>query len=232
MTEWWTYRPSDFLMFAPRTYWRLFELQNEAMWPAHVPAGLLALALLAGLWRWPRRTLRYGMAGAALAWLVVAYTFIWQRYAAVNWAMGAFAWAFALQALGLLVLSSRNPVRPAWQPLRRRAGLGLVAWACLLHPLLALASGRPWTQAEWIGFAPDPTAIATLGLLLCAETSTRGARAMLGLLRAGALAWLVVSSATLATMGSMLAAVPAAALLAAGVALWLSPSQPRAPGPP
>ena len=49
MTEWWTYRPSDFLMFAPRTYWRLFELHNEAWWPAQ------ALLLLAG--------------SAALAWL-------------------------------------------------------------------------------------------------------------------------------------------------------------------
>ena len=25
MSEWWTYRPSDFLLFAPRTYYRLFE---------------------------------------------------------------------------------------------------------------------------------------------------------------------------------------------------------------
>ena len=28
MSEWWTYRPSDFLLFSARTYWRLFELHN------------------------------------------------------------------------------------------------------------------------------------------------------------------------------------------------------------
>ena len=28
MSEWWTYRLSDFLMFSPRTYHRLFELHN------------------------------------------------------------------------------------------------------------------------------------------------------------------------------------------------------------
>ena len=28
MSEWWTYRLSDFLLFAPRTYWRQFELLN------------------------------------------------------------------------------------------------------------------------------------------------------------------------------------------------------------
>ena len=46
MSEWWTYRPADFLMFAPRTYWRLFELHNAAWWPA---PPLLLLAGLAGL---------------------------------------------------------------------------------------------------------------------------------------------------------------------------------------
>ena len=45
MSEWWTYRPSDFLMFAPRTYWRLFELHNEAWWPAQ-PLLVLALSLI------------------------------------------------------------------------------------------------------------------------------------------------------------------------------------------
>ena len=43
MTEWWTYRPSDFLMFAPETYWRLVERYNLDVWPLQ----LLALALRA-----------------------------------------------------------------------------------------------------------------------------------------------------------------------------------------
>ena len=33
MSEWWTYHLSDFLLFAPRTYYRLFELYNAAIWP-------------------------------------------------------------------------------------------------------------------------------------------------------------------------------------------------------
>ena len=35
MSEWWTYRLSDFLMFSPRTYYRLFELYNAEVWPGH-----------------------------------------------------------------------------------------------------------------------------------------------------------------------------------------------------
>ena len=45
MSEWWTYRPSDFLLFSPRTYYRLFELYNAEVWPGHVLALALGLAL-------------------------------------------------------------------------------------------------------------------------------------------------------------------------------------------
>jgi hypothetical protein len=43
MSEWWTYSLSDFLMFSSRSYYRLIESYNAAIWPAHV------LALVAGL---------------------------------------------------------------------------------------------------------------------------------------------------------------------------------------
>ena len=48
MSEWWTYRLSDFLMFTPRTYHRLFELHNAEVWPLQIvtiEAGLAALWL-------------------------------------------------------------------------------------------------------------------------------------------------------------------------------------------
>ena len=44
MSEWWSYRPADFLMFSPRIYWRLFASINEAFWPAQ-PALLAVLRL-------------------------------------------------------------------------------------------------------------------------------------------------------------------------------------------
>jgi hypothetical protein len=48
MFEWWTYRFSDFLLFSADTYYRLFELYNQAIWPAHVlvvALGVLAIFL-------------------------------------------------------------------------------------------------------------------------------------------------------------------------------------------
>jgi len=43
MSEWWTYRLSDLLLFSPRTYYRLFELYNAAIWPAQVLAVVIGL---------------------------------------------------------------------------------------------------------------------------------------------------------------------------------------------
>jgi hypothetical protein len=77
-------------------------------------------------------------------------------------------------------------------PVRRGIGLLLAALA-MLYPLLGLAMGRPWSQAEVFGLMPEPTALGTLGLLLAV-----GARRM---------AWLSV--------------IPAASLAIGAATLWL-----------
>ena len=54
MSEWWSYSLSDFLMFSARTYFRQFELLNQALWPLQL-AGLGAGLLLAACMLRPRR---------------------------------------------------------------------------------------------------------------------------------------------------------------------------------
>lgn len=219
MSEWWTYRPEDFLMFAPRTYWRLFELHNHAWWPAQVLAVLAGLVIAVGLWRGQPAVLRFALVVLALCGAFVAWAFLWQRYAEINWAAAGFAWAFGAQAIGLLVLASQSSLVLATGRVRRRVGLGLLLWAVLVHPVLALAMGRPWVQAEVFGLAPDPTFIAMLGVLLCAHGGTRATRVLLAVLRAVALAWCAVSAATLATMGSAQGWVMLGAMVVAAAAL-------------
>lgn len=226
MSEWWTYRPGDFLMFAPRTYWRLFELHNEAWWPAQGLAVLAGLAIVAGLWRSRPAVLRLAIVVLALCGAFVGWAFLWQRYAEINWAAVGFAWAFGAQAIGLLVLATRPSLVLAVARVRRRVGLGLMLLAVLMHPLLALGMGRPWVQAEVFGLAPDPTAIAMLGVLLCADAGTRATRLLLGVLRAGALAWCSVSAATLATMGSAQGWVVLGAVVVGAAALVFTCAQP------
>ena len=228
MNEWLSYRPSDFLMFAPRTYWRLFELHNGAWWPAQPLLVLAGLGWMGWLLRGGSPALRAGAPALAAALSFVAVTFMLDRYAAVNWAASGFALGFMAQALGLAALATRVDWGTVSPGPRRRIGLTIFAWALLGHPLLALAFDRPWTQAEVFGLAPDPTAIATLGFLLCAHTQRRLTRWLLRSLWTLATAWCAISSATLWTMGSAQAWVLMGVTLAALAAAWLLPYGPAA----
>lgn len=173
MSEWWTYSPANFLMFSARTYYRLFEAQNHALWPGHVivlAAGVAIMALVM------RPNARSGLFAAALlgtGWLVVAGSYFWTRYAEIHTAGRSFAAAFAVQAVALLwvgVYRARFEI-PAPTSLRGRAGLALLFFAVFLHPLLGVAIGRPLGQAEIFGLMPDPTTVATAGLLLVMSKS-------------------------------------------------------------
>ena len=81
-------------------------------------------------------------------------------------------------------------------------GLLLVALALVAYPLLPPLFGGHGPSAEVFGIAPDPTAIATLGLLLAA----RGR--LVPLLFPIPLLWLVFSGLTLRTMGEAQAWLP------------------------
>jgi hypothetical protein len=216
MSEWWTYSLRDLLLFSPRTYTRLFELYNLEWWPLQLVALALGIAVLA-LWR--RGGERAGRAAAALlalCWLWVAWAFHEQRYASINLAAGYFAWAFVAQALLLLWFGwVRSRLTPASTPrLQVRAGLGLLLFAVLIFPLVGPLQGRSWTQAEVFGMAPDPTALATLGVLLLA-----GARPTWALYPIP-VAWCLISGATLWTMDAPgFAVAPLAALLTVGLAV-------------
>lgn len=171
MTEWWTYRLSDFLMFSPRTYWRLVELHNRELWPSHLVGLAVGTALL-----WLATLRRPGagrVAAAALAavWVWVGWAFHWQRYATINWAATWFAAAFWLQAallvfLGVLHRAERRRQPDLWV---RGTGWTLAMAGLILYPLAGVLAGRPWTHAEVFAVMPEPTALASAGFVLAAR---------------------------------------------------------------
>jgi hypothetical protein len=224
MSEWWTYSLSDFLLFSPRTYYRLFELYNLAVWPAQLLALALGGAMLALMIRrppWHGRAIAATLAGC---WLWVAWAYLFTRYDTINWAARYFAAGFALQALllGLSgVVRNRLTMRAGQSDLAFGAGLGLFVFGLIAQPLIGpLLIGRPWTQVELAGLAPDPTVVATLGVLLAADRP-------LSHLAIVPLAWCAIAGATLWTMGSPDALVlPAAALLAIALMAWKTFSRP------
>ena len=212
MSAWWTYDLRDLLLFSSQTYYRLFELYNIEWWPLQIVALALGAVVMALRRRGGERAGRAIAGILAVCWLWVAWAFHWQRYASINLVAGYFAWAFVVQALLLLwlgVVRGRLTPVPATTRLQQRVGLSLLLLALLLLPLMSPLLGRSWTQAEMFGMAPDPTALATIGVLLFA-----GARPVWGLFPIP-VAWCLISGGTLWAMESPdFAVVPLASLLA------------------
>lgn len=190
MPEWWTYRLGDFLMFTPRTYYRLFELYNRGVWPLHVATLAAGVAILYLLRKNAGRAIALTLSAL---WLWIAWAFHLQRYATILWAAKWFAAAFALQALLLLWT---GVVRNRLQPRRPipRVGLAIFLFALFLQPPIGPLLGRPWQQMEIFGIAPDPTIAATLGALLILGERPRITLLIIPLL------WTAIAGATLWTM--------------------------------
>jgi hypothetical protein len=210
MSEWLSYAPQDFLLFSPRVYYRLIERHNEALWPLQLAALALGLLVLFAALRGGPAASRLAFAIFGALWIWVAWSYLWERYASINWAVAYAAPLFAAQGLALIWCGSiRDKLR-----LNRVMGLisvatsALLATAVIAYPLLAPLAGRPWTAAETFGIFPEPTALATLAVL--AGVSRGGP-----LLMIIPLLWCALASQVLWLLGSPDFFVLAAAALAA-----------------
>jgi hypothetical protein len=147
----------------------------------------------------------------AFCWIWVAWAFHWRHYSTINWAATYFSGAFAVEALLLLwigVIRNDLAIESA-SPVARRIGIAVVLFALLAQPLIGPLVGREWMQAEMFGVAPDPTVVATIGILLAAGWRRLWKLWVIPLL------WCVLSGAVTWTMGSPDALVmPLAALVA------------------
>jgi hypothetical protein len=193
MSEWWTYRLSDFLMFTSGTYFRLFELSNRQWWPLQlvfILAGSLTIYFIA------RRPSPVVTAAAAMlfgfTWIWVAWEFHWQRYAPIMLAAPYFAGLFVLQGAALAIGGRFLSAVERRRPLDTRLGLTLLGFGLAIQPMAGLLFGRPVSQLQLFGLAPDPTVSATLGFLFYIRASWT--------LFVLPLLWCVVTTATLSTL--------------------------------
>jgi hypothetical protein len=225
MSEWWTYGLSDFLLFSPRTYYRLIERHNAAVWPAQLAAVGVGLGLLRPLRRPTPAGGRLIAAILAAMWAWVGWAFIWRRYAGINWAATYLAGIFAAQVVLLVWI---GVVRGALSFEVRRdqtgvIGIALFVLAVAVYPTFGPLAGRGWPAAEVFGTVPDPTVVGTLGLLLLPAP----ARLMLTV---PPILLCAISGATLWAMGSPEAWLLLAAVVLAGAALRPGSSSRAAPG--
>jgi hypothetical protein len=216
MSEWWTYTLSDFLLFSPRVYYRLLELHNVAVWPAHILTVLSGLAVLYLLLSPGRSRDRFVFLALGAIWLWVAWSFLWHRYASINWAAAYVAPFYALEGLLIILIGAAKGTLPF--PTDRKipflSGLALLAFSLVGYPLIARGFGRPWLAAEVFGIAPDPTATATLAILALSRSRWRWLLMILPLL------WCMIGGATLWAMDAAdFFVAPLAALAAVGLSL-------------
>jgi hypothetical protein len=163
----------------------------------------------------------------ATCWLFVAWAYLLARYDTINWAASYFAAGYAVEALLLVwtgLIRNRLSLRPG-RDAAGAAGLCIFVLALFAWPLVGRLFGRPWLQAEIFGIAPDPTVVATLGVLIAADR-THWELLLVPLL------WCAISGATMWAMQSPDALLmPAAALLALVVACWKTLSRLRRASP-
>ncbi len=214
------YGPQDLLLFSPRVYWRLFELNNHAFWPLQLAMLAVGLALVLFALLWPRASSRWIGLVLATLWVFVSWSFLWERLAGINWAIAYVVPLFGLQALMLAVIAlSRGDL--VFRAADSAGGLLLVVAGLLVYPLLPFLFGRPLATAEIFGIAPDPTVIVTLGFLLASRAGSA--------LFATPIFWLLLSGVTLRTMSEGQAWVP---LSAAGIVIAMLALRLRRPGGP
>jgi hypothetical protein len=215
MADWLSYTPADFLLFSARTYYRLFELYNRAIWPMQLLALLLGLVVV---WRVHRGSTRQVVVTMILAagWLWTAWAYLLRHYDTINWAARYFAVGFVIETL-LLIWTGAIRGHLSFQPYRdwiSKAGMGLFVFVLVGQPLIGPLVGRDWKQAEIFGVAPDPTVLATLGILLTVDTRPPWGLMIIPLI------WCALSGTTLWTMGSPDAwFMPVAALSTLGLAV-------------
>lgn len=217
MSEWWTewgsYRLSDFLMFSARTYYRQFELINREWWPLQLLALGAGAAIVGGMVHRRLAGTRLAFALLGLAWLWVGWAYHLQRYADINTGAPYFAAGFFVQA-GLLGWKAwKAPAPPELAGPAQRLALPYMLLVLAAYPLLAPLDSRGLWQAELFGFAPDPTAVLTLGALMFWRAPWP--------LWVIPLLWCGVSTATMLELHATQPWWPAAsALLALGAVLW------------
>jgi len=194
MGEWWSYRLEDLTLFSPRAYYRLIESYNRSIWPAQLIAICVAAALfILVVGRSARERGRLVALILSAAWLWVAWGFLLERYAAIHWAAKWFALGFAIEGAALLAVGVvAGGLRfDGGYGTSFTAGLVVALFALVVLPLIGPVLGRSIDSVELFGLMPDPTAIATLGVLLLASSRVRWPLLVIPV------AWSLVSGATL-----------------------------------
>jgi hypothetical protein len=197
ISEWWTYRPADFLLFSLRVYERQFELANDNWWHFELLMLALGLCTIWLVWRQaPKANIFLGLFAAA-SLVASAKIFLLDQYAAINWLADELALLFFVQAFALLVATvtfmDGDWVRETkWT----RIVAGISLYLLIAYPILTAVIKQDWAAYEAVAVAPDPTACAVLAITWMSRPRLALALSVIPL------AWVALSLSTLWTLES------------------------------
>jgi len=162
------------LPFSRDQFFDVFARYNEAVWPTQLAltgAGV-ACAVAALLGRGGDRAISYVLAGL-WAWMAVAYHFAF--FASINPAAWLFGCLFLVATALFAAYGTKSTLRfGGARGIRGVAGVGLVAYALILYPVIGSVVGHAYPRTPTFGL-PCPTTIFTLGMLLLARRPVPGA---------------------------------------------------------
>ncbi|WP_372926926.1 DUF6064 family protein [Marinobacter sp.] len=217
--DWLNYSLSDFLMFGPEVFLRLFVRINQDFWPLQGIAVVIMLLIAGCVVRGDTLAKRAILLLLAAAWGWSGAGFLMDYYGPINSPATWFGWAFILQAALLTVAALVWPWdgSAAHSARRWQAGAGWLVMTALL-PLLVVGQSGNWYAVALFGLTPDVTVAASVPCLLLLPRQVRWLFLLLPLL------WCLFSVATLWTLGTRLMLIlPAVTLAVTVVGFWFSP---------
>ena len=146
----------------------VFERYNQAIWPMHIVAYILAIGVIflaAKKTRYSDQIISMILA-CFWAWMGIVYHLMF--FSTINGAAMGFGILFIVQAILWLVFGVIRPKLSFQLDTNPYAltGVVLIVYAMLVYPILGTLLGHGYPRSPSFGVAPCPTTIFSFGLLL------------------------------------------------------------------
>jgi len=156
------------LPFTIDQFFAVFEQYNQAIWPIHIVAYTLGIAVI---FLAIKRT-RYSDQAISVilacfwAWMGIVYHLMY--FSTINGAALGFGVLFIIQAIVWLLSGVIRPKLSFQLDTNPYAltGIVLIVYAMLVYPILGTLLGHGYPRSPSFGVAPCPTTIFSFGLLL------------------------------------------------------------------
>jgi hypothetical protein len=156
------------LPFTVDQFLGVFQQYNQAIWPMHIVAYILGIAVIilaAKKTRYSDQAISVILA-CFWAWMGIVYHLMY--FSTINGAALGFGVLFIIQAILWLVFGVIRPKLSFQLDTNPYAltGVVLIVYAMLVYPLIGTLLGHGYPRSPSFGVAPCPTTIFTFGLLL------------------------------------------------------------------